>query len=1036
MTSSALRDRFAFQGDALDGGDARVLRGAIYEVEELATGVERTLKLWRKTGTGLDTDLRQLWLHEMRQLQRLMAYSGARRLIVDVLELVEDDDHFGVVLERVGQPLETRRRAATRQHWLKNLTAPRSRALFWRNIRRLGEALGIVHGQGLVHGSISTMTVMTEGADEPDFLLGGFEWSLRVSVDGIAGPRLGAAAEAQRAERYSFAEDWRALGMLIAECLGLVVLPSGDVLTREGNDAMSLTVTERLLVRRLVMPARLEALEAQSIVRAIDDIVSTIAKSVSLRTGAFILMFAEQSGVGGVAHTNMGGAFDVDDWPRVLEWVRADLRAGARLLVPRRPAAAQARMHLVTGNAVYALHPFRDEGGSAWDIAVCDHVRPRGERLDVYDYDDHGLDQPIVAVRGTRSAREERGRRGADVLDWGAFVRDEPAPHTNAVDRVRKALLLVQCVEAVIKSLEILPVRIANREETDAGTTLLLRATPASQNVRDELAKKMGVADTADTLRRLFEDDDRESDRRWRLGQATSLGSSASRDAVVTFIDVAQHGTGYLFETDGDVPDARVHFLRPDGDGGTEQVIRRRLRHIGALDTRVDLAETLDNPWLQRRSSREVLDESDEHFNQLDGPKREALRLLWSTLPTFFVVGPPGVGKTRLATEVVRRRFKHEASTRMLVCAQGHDALEHLQQQMKATLFEEGMRDVLVVRSPTPERHKTTEDEVPRVVERCLRQLKESALCADAPGPLADRVRELHTASERSREDPGQADRFERIGLSALASLVLDGANIVISTANSADVERLGEDRSQFDWVVVEEAAKATGPELVGPMMLSGRHLLIGDHHQLPPFDSDRLAKVLADQATVREAVVAAEHRIGGLLTESEVDDLNELRDDPESLKSTAGLALRLLQPFRTFVEDDERRRGDGARPIAATLTEQRRMDPAIARIVSDAFYNRELTTEPGRAAAARAASSPIAQRSPATCWVSCRPRRRAARRGPERQPRRAWRSSRGATSVARRPPRRSHARPLARPFPPRASLVRSRPVAVRIPVH
>jgi tRNA A-37 threonylcarbamoyl transferase component Bud32 len=582
MTSSSLRDRFAFHGDALDGGDARVLRGAIYEVEEIASGVERTLKLWRKTGTGLDRDLRELWLHEMRQLQRVMAYSGARRLIVDVLELVEDDDHFGVVLERVGQPLETRRRSATRQHWLKNLTAPRSRALFWRNIRRLGEALGIVHGQGLVHGSISTMTVMTEGADEPDFLLGGFEWSLRVSMDGIAGPRLGAAAEAQRAERYSFAEDWRALGMLIAECLGLVVLPSGDVLTREGNDAMSLTVTERLLVRRLVMPARLEALEAQSIVRAIDDIVSTIAKSVSLRTGAFILMFAEQSGVGGVAHTNMGGAFDVDDWPRVLEWVRADLRAGARLLVPRRPAAAQARMHLVTGNAVYALHPFRDEGGSAWDIAVCDHVRPRGERLDVYDYDDHGLDQPIVAVRGTRSAREERGTRGADVLDWGAFVRDEPAPHTNAVDRVRKALLRVQCVEAVIKSLEILPVRIANREETDAGTTLLLRAAPASQNVRDELAKKVGVADTADTLRRLFEDDDRESDRRWRLGQATSLGSSASRDAVMTFIDVAQHGTGYLFETDGDVPDAR----RSTGEviiGHKNSSVRSTRRRLVAL---------------------------------------------------------------------------------------------------------------------------------------------------------------------------------------------------------------------------------------------------------------------------------------------------------------------------------------------------------------------------------------------------------------------------------------------------------------------
>ena len=73
------------------------------------------------------------------------------------------------------------------------------------------------------------------------------------------------------------------------------------------------------------------------------------------------------------------------------------------------------------------------------------------------------------------------------------------------------------------------------------------------------------------------------------------------------------------------------------------------------------------------------------------------------------------------------------------------------------------------------------------------------------------------------------------MALNAVSSLVLDSANIVISTANSPDIERLVEAREQFDWVIVEEAAKATGPELVGPLMLSGRRLLIGDHHQLPP---------------------------------------------------------------------------------------------------------------------------------------------------------------------------------------------------------
>lgn len=83
----------------------------------MATGAERTLKLWRKTGTPLDEDLRQLWHHEMRQVQRIMAYAGARDVIVDVLEFVEDDENFGVVLERVGSPVDELCRRGPRQSY-------------------------------------------------------------------------------------------------------------------------------------------------------------------------------------------------------------------------------------------------------------------------------------------------------------------------------------------------------------------------------------------------------------------------------------------------------------------------------------------------------------------------------------------------------------------------------------------------------------------------------------------------------------------------------------------------------------------------------------------------------------------------------------------------------------------------------------------------------------------------------------------------------------------------------------------------------
>jgi superfamily I DNA and/or RNA helicase len=58
------------------------------------------------------------------------------------------------------------------------------------------------------------------------------------------------------------------------------------------------------------------------------------------------------------------------------------------------------------------------------------------------------------------------------------------------------------------------------------------------------------------------------------------------------------------------------------------------------------------------------------------------------------------------------------------------------------------------------------------------------------------------------------------------------------------------------------------------------------------------------------------------------------------------------VQPFRALVEGDEQRAaaGAGSRRLSAVLTEQRRMHPAIAEIVSEAFYGGKLTTSAGTA--------------------------------------------------------------------------------------
>lgn len=962
-----LETRFSFVGDAVAPGDREALRSAMFEVEDRLTGAERCLKLWRKTGTPVDEDLRQLWLHEMRQVQRVMSYAGARDVIVDVLEFVEDDENFGVVLERVGQPLSEKRKRVSRQHWLRNMGLPRFRILFWRNIARLVVALGIIHKQSLVHGRISADVVMTEGTDEADFQLGGFEWSLWLTSDLAerSQAKLGPVAAIKRAENYSFAEDWRALGLMIADCLETVVQKTGEVYPKSGS-LIALDVPERVLLRRLVAPARMDHLDADSIARAINDLIASVSRASSVRAGTFILFFDTQSKLGDAIYTVTSGEIPIDEYRRQLDWVRADLDQGATLLVPRDFDPATGWLRLVTDTMVYRLRAFRNEGAPVWDIAVCQAVDVRNDVFSPGDNDEHTIVQSITVTTSSRTAQEVRGRHGPDILDWSSFatpVRD-PGPSSENVT-IRRALLLVQIIEAVTKALDVYPVEILESGRREGRRFAIIRAEP--DNDRDKIAKRIGLSESAAALKRLFEDDHRDADAKWRLSQAASLGASRIGDVTASFAEDVDHRgrRAYQFEIDEELASEERLFLRTERDTGTEQVIGRRLRNIKALDTRVDLTEMLADPWRVRRASREALTDAerqDEYFLDLDKPKREALIGSWSTLPSFFVVGPPGVGKTKLATEIVRRRFAADGATRMLVSAQGHDALDNLQEKVKETLAKAKLDDVLVVRSTTPEKRTTTDEEVHRAGLEYLERLAESRIVGDLPLSIRSRVIALKQAAGRLEQAKDTVDRQERSGLGAVSHLVLDAANIVISTANSPDIERLVEAREQFDWVIVEEAAKATGPELVGPLMLSGRRLLIGDHYQLPPFEAERLVKILSDHSLVVEALGLAEQLVGPLMREGELDELEPLMADPIALREIAGTALRVLEPFRTVVEEDERRATSNPnhRPLTATLTEQRRMDPAIAEIVSKAFYGGRLETEPGRKRAAETDEPPI----------------------------------------------------------------------------
>ena len=220
----SLDEAFELPEDYLQGPVASALRPGLIEATDRATSQDLVLKVWLKTGTNADAEIRELWRHERLQVERVMNYPGADDVMVGVVGMVETSDAFCVLHEPGTVTLHAKLRRARSKDWIRSLRAPFNRVVLWSNLARVAKALGILHGHGLVHGRIDSFAIFTGGGQAPDFKLGGFEWSLVLGEPRPANPSMQEVRKRIDRLIYSYAEDWKALGTLFG---GLVGPPSG-----------------------------------------------------------------------------------------------------------------------------------------------------------------------------------------------------------------------------------------------------------------------------------------------------------------------------------------------------------------------------------------------------------------------------------------------------------------------------------------------------------------------------------------------------------------------------------------------------------------------------------------------------------------------------------------------------------------------------------------------------------------------------------------------------------------------------------------
>lgn len=934
------------------------------------------VKTWLRNKAVDVSDLREIWRNELRHLHRLAGYRGVWDYVVPLRASAIDDEGYHLVLSP-GQrrPLDLYLREEPEIHLPVNVASIAARRLIWANLLRIARGLEALHSLGLLHRNLTAWSILTAWDDEPDFQLTGFEWSMRITTQDASG-----RAVLQEGV-HSFLRDWQQLAEVAIRLLDIDNRRIRDTSVTNQDVAPHLNAAEVQLIRQLAQIFPIERVDGQMVEDQVAAILTTLTAQQQNKEPAFhlVLPLGAQGPLAAVIRAASELSIEMDDVNAQQEFIENDLSQPIAMAVRGADQDGPMKLALRGARVTYYLDDFyrgkgKSKTPSKWELAYCASVREQAPPLGAI-VKQMPLSRGALTFLRLADAKDNTYRLRCRVTPWSILRRqlgstvETPTPERLLL----KSLVLTQTLEYLFAASDVFPVTVSEDAEGDdleRETRYRITVRPRQEADRDDLSRALELKKPPAI--RLVEalTGDRSVDERqtWTLTDASAVGDKSPTATEWQFEEERRARNGepiYIFSGDRPPVLDRPQFLVPGKSVGRDAQLRRRMRSFSALAEHRELAQMLVDPRSRLHESHDRVVE-DEGFASLDSSKQAAFRAAVETLPLFLVQGPPGVGKTRLVSELVRQVLRNDKSHRLLLSAQSNYAVDHLLTEIEDNLSTETDHEALIVRCAARDREEATPFDIDQRTKSVLREFLKSDLYTRASMALHERAGNV--ALSYGIPVPGRTRHPDAGPVNAarwsIEQLILRAANLVFATTNSADLERLIEERSQFDWVIIEEAAKAMGTELVSPLLLSPRRLMIGDHKQLPPFDADRLLDLLKRPEAVKRAHAIGEPLIGRALRDRVVEEaLSDINpSDDEQLADVCQEAIRNFSLFQSIIENefDRQKRAGAGRPIATPLTKQHRMHPAIARIVSVGFYDKELLTDEAREEAFLTNPSPV----------------------------------------------------------------------------
>jgi superfamily I DNA and/or RNA helicase len=288
--------------------------------------------------------------------------------------------------------------------------------------------------------------------------------------------------------------------------------------------------------------------------------------------------------------------------------------------------------------------------------------------------------------------------------------------------------------------------------------------------------------------------------------------------------------------------------------------------------------------------------------NSLSHSQKLAVAIALKAKHLALIQGPPGTGKTTAIVEILYQLFAANPNCKILLVSQQNTAVDNALERFIQRYPELINKSINIIRIGNID--KISDDiqdlhfdaSYTEFIQTTRSQAKKNAL-NDVVG-LSDLSSAWLTLLNQIENPLG--GRLDNPTVDEFNTVLLADKNLVGATCVGLASRKGGVDNLDFDIAIIDEAGRATVPELLIPLLRCRKAILIGDHFQLPP-------------------------SISPLLRE---DDAKE------------------VLPFikETFLETSFFERLFNSLPDAckAILQEQYRMAPDIGNLVADLFYTDE----------------------------------------------------------------------------------------------